>query len=290
MEQNIARTTGGEFSMCKKIKDEVYERDRHLSQTLIKEAMEDPINELDFFQELNSIQKPTLQSFMEEMDQIEKRKQNPSVYEPIYAGIKEKFFEWGRKNRCYKIAGALILFLFLTTIVTSFFKIEPSIAGKIKLNLFGKEVENGFVEDGHVGVEEPQTIEEIVEDEKYIAAMKQKYDELVVPGYIPEDYAFESLTVKKKNDGIFEATYIYINQQNIKIILSQKIFNENQGALFANAIEGFEELEQDEVFFQEDKNNKQNLLIIINGEKEWIWISGELQREDIINIQRNLKY
>jgi len=276
--------------MCKRIEDEMYERDRHLSRTLIKEAMEDPITELDFFQELDSIQKPTLQSFMEEMDQIEKRKQNLSDYEPIYAGVKEKFFEWGRKNRCYKIAGVLILFLFLTAIVTSFFKIEPSIAGKIKLNLFGKEIENGFVEDGHVGREQLQSLVEVIEDEKYIDAMKEKYEELVVPEYIPENYVFESLTVKKQNNGIFEATYIYKNQQNANIVLSQRAFNDNQGALFANAIEGFEELEQDKVFYQEDKSNKQNLLIIINGEKEWTWISAEIQREDIINIQKNLKY
>ncbi|WP_324823076.1 DUF4367 domain-containing protein [Sinanaerobacter sp. ZZT-01] len=276
--------------MCKKIKDEVYERDRHLSQTLIKEAMEDPINELDFFQELNSIQKPTLQSFMEEMDQIEKRKQNPSVYEPIYAGIKEKFFEWGRKNRCYKIAGALILFLFLTTIVTSFFKIEPSIAGKIKLNLFGKEIENGFVEDSHVGVEEPQTIEEIVEDERYIDAMNEKYDQLVVPGYIPEDYAFESLTVKKSGNKNFKAIYIYQDDENTKVILSQRAFNDDQGAVFANAIEGFEELEKDKVFYQEDQNLNGVSVLLIVYDDYTISISGTLEKDELLKIKEKLKH
>ncbi len=269
-----------------------YVRDRRMSKALTAKAMEDPRIELEFFQNLDSMEKPDLADFMKRLEQEdikEERKQRFHSYEPIYAGEKRDFFREGKSRRCLKIAGLFLTFLFLSAVATSFIKLQPSTAGKITLELSGKEVKNGFVEDSHLGTEQQQALEEVIEDEKYIPAMKEKYKELVVPEYIPQGYVFESLTVNCSNSGSFGANYIYKNNKIGQLVITQKVTGDN-GFTFGNFVADFEELEKGALFYQEDRAvNGVSILLAIHNSNS-ISISASLEKEELLKIETNIKY
>lgn len=268
--------------MCKKVNNEAYAKDRRLSKSLLKEVMDDPLIELDFFRDLNSVKKPTLQSFMDKQEK-KLRLQKTSV--SIHSGC---FFKGIKRKKNLRVASFLIIFLLCATLLAVVLKPQPSTAGKTELNLSEQDVTNGFVEDSHVGVEEPQSMEEIIEDEKYIEALKEKYEDLIIPTYIPEEYVFEKLSVKKFGDKDLEAVYIYRDNDKDQLSISQRKLNDNQGSVFANEVKGFEELEEGKIFYQEDKSNNRNLLVIMNGEEDIIWISGNVAKDKLLKIENNL--
>ncbi|MEA4986715.1 MAG: DUF4367 domain-containing protein [Anaerovorax sp.] len=268
--------------MCKKINNEAYTKNRRLSKSLLKEIMNDPLIELDFFHDLNSIKKPTFQSFMNEQEK-KLRLQKTSV--SMHSGC---FFNGIKRKKNLRIANFLVVFFLCIALLAVLFKPQPSTAGKTELNLPEQEVTNGFIEDSHVGVEEPQSMEEIIEDEKYIEAMKEKYEDLVVPTYIPEEYVFDKLSVKKFDDEVLKFIYVYQDNRNDELNITQRKLNDNQGSVFANEVKGFEELEEGKIFYQEDESNNRNLLVIMNEEEDIIWISGNVAKEKLLKIKNNL--
>lgn len=125
-------------------------------------------------------------------------------------------------SRFLKVAGFVIAVFVVSGIMTVTINNEFVLAGKFQLNNFMFNIRNGFLVSDIQLNEVPTGKELLIENEEQISIGKDYLKELKVPEFIPKGYSFSSLRITNNPKNEYVAIYVYENEMNDVIIITQE--------------------------------------------------------------------
>lgn len=147
-----------------------------------------------------------------ELDLSFMREDFTEEYKPV-----KKRMPWSKAARV-----AVILVCFFTAVSAAAIWIASEPANALKLRIQGKlyEISEGIFSNTEQDEEDytensPESRTIYSEDDMYAA--EEFVENLLKPGYLPEGFALESLTIDKWYNGNYEAEYIYKNADDLSL-------------------------------------------------------------------------
>lgn len=190
----------------------------------------------------------------------------------------------GRSNRGLRIAGLAALFMIAIVGAALAFHAFTADVGANKNAPEEIITEDGVViEDKGWGSsgEDCWTITSWDE----IQTVKAAFPDLMIPGYIPEGYVFEKLTVEQVNDKNAVHEYVFLKATGEKIEIEISMINESETAMTVSQISRVIPSGRGEVYLQEDI--KMATIRMDNGFSIRIWSS--LSDEELVKLIDNLE-
>ena len=112
--------------------------------------------------------------------------------------------------------------------------------------------------------------------------------DLPVPGYIPEGFELETLTVVKYMDGEYEACYIFNNSSNVYtyIITTHSISSGDVDMGLIGEIEKIKVNQYDIYYYEDPYTKTRGVSFLMN--KQLIGVKGNIDRSMMISIAKNI--
>ena len=239
---------------------------------------------------LSEIEEQLKEGFRDAFDEYLKKK-GETIPEPDFSFLNEPKEKKDHRflYRFGTVAVCVILIFVTSSGMAVWMNSEAAHAMKFNLEKTFHRITDGFFStDENESAETSEneisiTIDSMDDIDDAIAFMP----DLPVPEYIPEGFELEELEVSKFVNGNYMAEYIYNNQNEIFLISSRSISEDNILAGVMNDSETIN-LNNFTIYYYEDNYTKENGASFILS-SQLIAISGGLERDDMISIAENIK-
>ena len=188
-----------------------------------------------------------------------------------------------RNPRFLKVAGFIFGIFAVSTIMTISINSDFATASKFHLNNIMFNIKNGFVSTDLRLDTTPGGMELLIEDEALIHMGKNYLKELKTPGYIPEGYEFISLRITNNQRNDYEAAYVYENDSNDFLIITQLNITNHIGNTIITGIEDDFYIGDMRVFYTPDRMSEYRSIHAFN-EHEMMFINGQFELDVLIKI------
>lgn len=192
----------------------------------------------------------------------------------------------GTKTKTLKTAGLVAGFVIAVIIGAFAFNAYIDDVGADKNPKEEIVTEDGvIIEDGGWGSSDGEDGVWVITDWEHVEAAKETIPELLIPGYIPEGYEFEKLTIETVSEGMMICEYIFNNGESIVEIESQH-YSSTTSSFNIGDVARKVESQKGMVYIQE-YNKKIATIQIDDG--ILLYIESTVSDNDIIKIIDSLK-
>jgi len=187
-----------------------------------------------------------------------------------------------KNSRLLKIAGFLLAVFVVSGLMTIAYNSDVVTAGifQVRNVMFG--VMNGVTLETQSNTTSSSR-ELVIENEEQIPIGKKYLKELKTPGYIPEGYAFSSLSIKNNPKNEYVVIFVYKNMENDDIIITQERLTDYNKNVNVYSVDDEYYIGDTRIIYANDIVSGYST-INASTEFEVFYISGLLELTDLMEI------
>lgn len=220
-----------------------------------------------------------------ELDLSFMREDFTEEYKPV-----KKRIPWSKAARV-----AVILVCFFTAVSAAAIWIASEPANALKLRIQGKlyEISEGIFTNKEQNENDYLEVSQdflAIYDEEDMYAAEEFVENLLIPEYIPNEFALESLTIDKWYDGKYVAEYIYKNANglNFSILIQYMPTLSADGSIILSDVIEVEELPDKTIYTLFDEMEETESVYAVCGDYSCD-ILGDIASEEMREIARKIQ-